>query len=118
MINDGEHIISASTLSAGERQLLAVSILWALTRISKTKLPALIDTPLARLDGPHRGKLIKNYFPKSSHQVMIFSTDEEITREHLKSLKPFISHDYLISFDEASKSSTIAQGYFPEGVLQ
>ena len=49
---------------------------------------------------------------------MIFSTDEEITREHLKSLKPFISHDYLISFDEASKSSTIAQGYFPEGVLQ
>jgi len=118
MINDGEHIISASTLSAGERQLLAVSILWALTRISKTKLPALIDTPLARLDGPHRGKLIKNYFPNSSHQVMIFSTDEEITREHLKSLKPFISHDYLISFDEASKSSTIAQGYFPEGVLQ
>ena len=28
------------------------------------------------------------------------------------------SHDYLISFDEASKSSTITQGYFPEGVLQ
>jgi len=118
LINDGDHTISSSNLSAGERQLLAVSILWALTRISKTKLPALIDTPLARLDGPHRSKLIENYFPKSSHQVMIFSTDEEITREHLKSLKPFISHDYLISFDEKSKSSTITQGYFPEGVLQ
>lgn len=107
----GEHV-SAKTLSAGERQLLAVAILWALAKSSGKVLPTVIDTPLGRLDGPHREKLISNYFPKASSQVLIFSTDEEISKEHYIALKPYISKEYSINYDETTESSQFSEDYF------
>jgi DNA sulfur modification protein DndD len=104
--------VSANTLSAGERQLLAVAILWALAKSSGKTLPTVIDTPLGRLDGPHRQKLIKNYFPKASSQVLIFSTDEEVTKEHYESLKPHIAAEYKINYLEETESSSFEEGYF------
>ena len=104
--------VSAKTLSAGERQLLAVAILWALAKSSGKTLPTVIDTPLGRLDGPHRQKLIKNYFPKASSQVLIFSTDEEVTKEHYESLKPHIAAEYKINYLEETESSSFEEGYF------
>lgn len=104
--------VSAKTLSAGERQLLAVAILWALAKSSGKTLPTVIDTPLGRLDGPHRQKLIKNYFPKASSQVLIFSTDEEVTQEHYESLKPHIAAEYKINYLEETESSSFEEGYF------
>lgn len=104
--------VSAKTLSAGERQLLAVAILWALAKSSGKTLPTVIDTPLGRLDGPHRQKLIKNYFPKASSQVLIFSTDEEVTKDHYESLKPHIAAEYKINYLEETESSSFEEGYF------
>ena len=109
--NDGQEMPS-SKLSAGERQLLAVAILWALAKSSGKTLPTVIDTPLGRLDGPHREKLIKNYFPMASSQVLIFSTDEEVNEKYYKSLKPHISAEYKINYDEKSQSSSFEEGYF------
>ncbi len=104
--------ISASSLSAGERQLLAVAILWALAKSSGKELPTVIDTPLGRLDGPHREKLISNYFPMASAQVLIFSTDEEISPNHYQTLKPFIAREYKINYNEDTESSEFEVGYF------
>lgn len=104
--------IASSKLSAGERQLLAVAILWALAKSSGKTLPTVIDTPLGRLDGPHREKLVKNYFPMASSQVLIFSTDEEINEKYYQSLKPYISLEYKINYDELTQSSTFEEGYF------
>jgi len=104
--------MSPSRLSAGERQLLAVSILWGLAEASGKEIPTVIDTPLGRLDGKHRNKLINNYFPKASQQVILLSTDEEITGQYYKQLKPAICREFHISFDEANKTSNITEGYF------
>jgi DNA sulfur modification protein DndD len=109
--NDGQEMPSRK-LSAGERQLLAVAILWALAKSSGKTLPTVIDTPLGRLDGPHREKLIKNYFPMASSQVLIFSTDEEVNEKYYKALKPHISAEYKINYDEKSQSSSFEEGYF------
>ncbi len=106
------HLIDAKSLSAGERQLLSVSILWALAKCSGKKLPTLIDTPLGRLDGPHREKIVNNYFPNASDQVLIFSTDSEISNDYYNLLKNHISNEYSINYDEDSKSSVITTGYF------
>ena len=68
------HEIPKSRLSSGERQMLAVAILWGLARASGS-LPVMIDTPMARLDSSHRQTFVSAYLPHASHQVIVFSTD-------------------------------------------
>ena len=56
--------LSRDRLSEGEKQIFAVSMLWGLARSSSRPLPAVIDTPMARLDSAHRTHLVERYFPK------------------------------------------------------
>ena len=104
--------LSPKNLSAGERQLLAVSILWGLSRASGRPLPTIIDTPLSRLDGEHRNKLVDNYFHQASHQVILLSTDEEINEKYHRKLKPAIGREYHITYDEDKQAARINEGYF------
>jgi DNA sulfur modification protein DndD len=103
--------LATEKLSAGERQLLAVSILWGLSKASGRPLPAIIDTPLSRLDGKHRQNLVENYFPQASHQVILLSTDEEINKKYYKELKPAIGRTYHICYDEELQSSVFKKDY-------
>ncbi|MFT6777461.1 MAG: DNA sulfur modification protein DndD, partial [Paraglaciecola sp.] len=104
--------LTPNRLSAGERQLLAIAILWGLAEASGKELPTVIDTPLGRLDGKHRTRLIENYFPYAAKQVLLLSTDEEIAGEYYAKLKPVVNREYHISFDEQAHTSTITEGYF------
>lgn len=99
-------------LSAGEKQLLATSLLWGLARASGRPVPTIIDTPLGRLDSSHRRHLIERYFPNASHQVLLLSTDEEISGPYYAALKPFITRTYLLTHSEESGQSKIKPGYF------
>ena len=105
-------IISPERLSAGERQLLAVAMLWGLARASGRILPSVIDTPLGRLDSSHRKNIVEKYFPFSSHQVFLLSTDEEIDKKHFEQLKPWIGHSYILQFNEEINATKIEKGYF------
>jgi DNA sulfur modification protein DndD len=104
--------LTPNRLSAGERQLLAIAILWGLAEASGKELPTVIDTPLGRLDGKHRTRLIESYFPHAAKQVLLLSTDEEIAGEYYAKLKPVVNREYHISFDERANTSTITVGYF------
>lgn len=99
-------------LSAGEKQLLATSILWGLARASGRPVPTIIDTPLGRLDSSHRKHLVERYFPRASHQVLLLSTDEEIMGNYLKELEPYISRTYLLKHDEKAGLTKLSEGYF------
>lgn len=99
-------------LSAGEKQIYAVSVLWALAKTSGRPLPLVIDTPLARLDADHRGLLAKHYFPYASHQTLILSTDTEIDRSYFEELKPHIAHSYLLDYVPQENGTQIREGYF------
>jgi DNA sulfur modification protein DndD len=104
-------VILAELLSAGERQLLATGLLWALAQAAGRPIPTVIDTPLGRLDSEHRRNLIKSYFPHASHQVILLSTDEEITGTYYETLKPVISRSFTLNFDERTRSSRVDNGY-------
>ena len=106
------HEIDVDQLSAGERQLLAVALLWGLAKTSGRPLPTAIDTPLGRLDSGHRKHLVERYFPFASHQVLLFSTDEEIVGSRFETLQPFIGRSYLLDYDDAIGSTRIVDGYF------
>ncbi|MQS14741.1 DNA sulfur modification protein DndD [Streptomyces kaniharaensis] len=99
-------------LSAGERQLLAVSLLWGLARVAGNWLPSVIDTPLGRLDSRHREHLVDRYFPHASHQVLLLSTDEEIDEHLLKRLKPSIAHTYTLVHDDTTFTTSVEPGYW------
>ena len=99
-------------LSAGERQLLATSMLWGLARASGRPVPTVIDTPLGRLDSSHRRHLVERYFPVASHQVVLLSTDEEIAEEYHDGIRPYVARQYLLTHDERLSCTTIGPGYF------
>ena len=111
--------LNSDRLSAGERQLLGVSLLWGLAKASGRPLPTAIDTPLGRLDTTHRMNLVERYFPFASHQMILFSTDEEITGKYLDRLRPWIGRSYTLSYDDGSERTQIVPGYFePKEALQ
>ena len=112
-ISTGEEIdLPVDRLSAGERQLLAVATLWGLSSVAGHPLPLVIDTPLGRLDSEHRKRIVNNYFPHASAQVLILSTDEEIVEDLHSILQSSISHEYIIEYSEETASSSIREGYF------
>lgn len=108
--------VEKTSLSAGEKQLVVVSILWALAICSHKKLPVIIDTPLSRLDSIHRSSLITTYFPQAGEQTIILSTDSEIDRAGYKMMKDDVGDEFTLYYDEAEKSTKIRKGYFGEEV--
>lgn len=113
--SDGTEVLKSS-LSAGEKQLMVIAMLWALAECSNKKLPVIIDTPLARLDSYHRTALIERYFPFASDQTVILSTDSEINTEYYKIIKPFVSNEFTLVYDENEKRSYVKSGYFTEAI--
>ena len=110
------NVIPKDSFSAGEKQLMVISMLWALAICSKKKLPVIIDTPLARLDSVHRKALITKYFPNASEQTIILSTDSEIDSTYYNIIKKYVSNEFTLRYDEETKSSTIEEGYFKEEI--
>ena len=105
--------ISGKALSAGEKQILAVAILWGLGQASGRQLPVVIDTPLARLDNEHRYRMLTRYFPRAGHQVVLLSTDSEIDSRGLGILRPHIAKELHLRFDPEHGRTSIRDGYLP-----
>lgn len=104
--------LSPERLSAGERQLLAIALLWGLAKASGRPLPTAIDTPLGRLDTGHRIHLVERYLPFASHQVLLFSTDEEISGDYLERLRPWIGRIYHLTYNDDEGNTRVVPGYF------
>ena len=106
--------LSTRQLSAGERQMLAVALLWGLARASGQPLPVVIDTPLGRLDGSHRQNLLERYFPYASHQVILLCTDKEIDDEAYQILGEHIGREYVLEFSPSSNATHVRRDLFWE----
>jgi DNA sulfur modification protein DndD len=101
-------------LSAGEKQLLAIALLWGLARVSGRQLPIAIDTPLGRLDSSHRTNLLERYFPAASEQVILLSTDTEVGESEVANLRAqgAITREYILEHDPAEQRTQVKSGYF------
>ncbi|NKQ38027.1 MAG: hypothetical protein HF967_00860 [Methanosarcinales archaeon] len=114
LLNFLEREMSISSLSAGQRQILATALIQALGSVSQVKSFICIDTPLARIDLENREQIITKYYPKASKQVIILSTNSEIdpSKSEYRFMKDFISKEYTIISDEYK--SSFEDGYFNE----
>ncbi len=114
IIDRSGHEIKKSGLSAGEKEVFAVSLLWGLAQTSQLKLPIIIDTPLSRLDSMHRDNIVNNYFPNAGEQVIILSTDTEIDTNYYRNLKGHLAGAAKLEFDQRQELTTLKSGYFWE----
>jgi DNA sulfur modification protein DndD len=101
-------------LSAGEKQLFAIAILWALARASQRPLPVVVDTPLARLDHEHRRRILREYLPHVSHQVIVLSTDTEVDVAAAADLESVTARRIFLRHDLETASTSVEEGYFSE----
>jgi len=114
LIDRDGHELPKAALSAGEKQVYAIAMLWALARTSGRPLPMIIDTPLARLDSEHRSHLIERYFPSASHQVILLSTDTEVDARLLADLEDSVSHALRLDYDPVARRTIARPGYFDD----
>ena len=96
------HRFPRTQLSAGENQLLAIALLWALRELSGRATPVIIDTPLSRLDSQHRQNLLYDFLPRASHQVIVLATDAEIDAATMRRLAPVVARIYHMEYDPAT----------------
>jgi DNA sulfur modification protein DndD len=106
--------IRKSGLSAGEKEIFAIALLWGLAQTSQLRLPIIIDTPLSRLDSSHRQHIVHDYFPNAGEQVVILSTDTEVDEAYYAQLKPYLSGAGTLQFDQRQELTTFQPGYFWE----
>lgn len=115
VIIDGEYNISVihhsgregiGTLSAGQRQVLALSFMAALKQVSGFNTPIMIDTPLGRISKEPKNNIARklpNYLKGS--QVTMLVTEEEYTPEVRSLLKCRVQKEFRIILE----SPTIAE---------
>ena len=99
-------------LSEGEKQLLALSILWALVQLTGRNYPFIIDTPLGRLDEEHRDGLVNEFFGRATEQMIILSTNEEFDNTLYSKIHEQISRSYLLSYDTERMASKITENSY------
>lgn len=91
-------------LSAGERQIYILSILFGIISMSKNKVPLVFDTLLGRLDHTHKTHIVNSFVKNCGEQVIILATDTEIDEQYFELLKPMLSNYYKIDYDSVNRN--------------
>mgnify|MGYP005991093621 CR=1 FL=1 len=110
LLDQDDNEIRKESLSSGEKQIYISCLIKAILNESIQSLPIFIDTPLGRLDEEHRDNITKKYYPALSEQVVLFSTNSEITPKRYKDISENISKSYLL-FNDGSNTK-LKNGYF------
>ena len=81
-------------------------------KASQRPLPVVVDTPLARLDLEHRRRLLTEYLPNVSHQVVVLSTDTEVDVAAAADLEAVTARRIFLAHDLGSAATAVEEGYF------
>ncbi len=95
-------------ISAGEKQVTALSFILGLNEFSQHEAPILMDTPMGRLDREHR-KNIATVLRDLGRQVILLVTDTDTEFGVREILAPAIGVEFEIVHDQATLTSTIVR---------
>lgn len=99
-------------LSAGEKQIFIMALYQALSQLNKIDVPYIVDTPFARIDKEHRGKILEMFFKKLNGQIIILSTDEEIVGDYQDIISNVISNTFVLNHTSEGNTEIIENIYF------
>jgi DNA sulfur modification protein DndD len=99
---------SFADLSAGERQVLSLSFISGMSRVTGEEAPLVIDTPFGRLsEAPIASIAVR--LPELTKQLVLLVTDREIDTESERLLKPRLGREFLLRFDDSLGETRIEQ---------
>lgn len=104
--------IAKETLSAGEKEILLLSLIWAMFKCSGRRVPFIFDTLLGRLDKTHKQNILRDFIPSCGEQVLILATNSEVDHDHYEILSEYVAQRYLLQFNTEERRTTIASQYF------
>lgn len=104
--------VDKERFSSGEKQIFVMSLYWAMMRQSKNDLPYVIDTPFARIDTEHRANITDHFFKQLNGQLLVLSTDEEISGEHMASMEDQIAKVYMLEYGQDKCTHIYDNKYF------
>ncbi len=115
LLGDKGHNIRTMDSSAGEEQIFALSLIAAIAKVSGTKIPIVMDTPLARLDTDHRCNVLRYFAAHAGEQVIFLSQPDEVNGEYLKVIRDRVCKAYHIEYEELGDGvgkAHVRKGYF------
>ena len=92
--------IQKNALSKGEQQLYATALLMSLVEESGIEFPVFIDSPLQKFDKKHAERIIIDFYPNVSGQVVLLPIfEKELTKEEEMLMEPMVKSKYRIFND-------------------
>jgi len=98
-------------LSAGERQILSLSFITAMSKLSGEEAPLVMDTPFGRLSGNHLTAVAQN-LPSLTPQLILFVTDREWDEASKTNLEPRTGQQYNLCFNEKTGCTEISEVFY------
>lgn len=111
---DDESEMLAGEQSAGQKEILAFALIASVVDLSNRQVPAVIDTPLARLDVQHRDNVLRRFFPYLGPQVIVLATDSEVGRQEVNQLSPILASSHHLELDSETGHTIIKDGYLDD----
>ena len=103
LIDKSGNKIDKESLSKGEQQLYATSILKSLVEESGINFPIFVDSPLQKFDKEHSENIIRRFYPSISKQVVLFPLmEKELTFDEFKLMEKNITSIHKIINTEGS----------------
>lgn len=106
LMDENGNQLNHSHLSAGERQLFILSLIYAIVQSSERKVPMIFDTLLSRLDVGHRNNVFSEFIASSTDQVIILATDSEMANIDQNMLDSITNVTYAIDFSKSVNQIT------------
>jgi len=104
--------IDYNQFSNGEKQILVMSLYWAIMNQGQNELPFIIDTPFARIDTEHRTRITEMFFKDLRGQLIILSTNEELRQDHISAMTHQVSKIYMLEYGEDKRTHIVEGNYF------
>jgi|GEM_PF-1479942 len=96
-------------ISAGEKQVTALSFILGLSEYTRRKAPIFMDTPMGRLDETHRRNVAKVLLELANlgQQIILLVTDTDVAFGVYDILKPAIGAEFEIVYNQTNLTSNI-----------
>lgn len=97
---------TAGYRSAGQEQVVALSLIAALNRNARRPAPVIMDTPFGRLDAEHSQNILR-FLSEMAEQVFLLVTDREVTREDLNGVAASITDEFDLRRDGPDRTTMV-----------